>query len=220
MPRFVRRRRFSRRRRQVAWYNRKYSTAEIARAAWRSAKYIRGLVNSEMFHSDQGCALGNNQNNIFHLTSLAQADTVSGRTGNSVLLKSLVANGYMYVNSSQTTNTRCMIALVLDKQQVSDTNPAITDIFESATDPSTLLKTGNLGRFKILMRKQYTLDSNSSGSPAKQVKIYKPLNFHVRYNGTGASDIQKNGVYLVYITSESSLYPTIHLNTRISYHDN
>lgn len=215
--RTIRRRRRGRR---TPWYNRKYSTAQIARAAWRSAKYIRGLVNSEMFHADQACTLGNNQAAIFHLTGLGQGDTVAGRTGNSILLKSLTQNGFMYINATQTTNTRIMLALVLDSQQVSDTTPGITDIFESGTDPHTLLKTGNLGRFKILYRKQYTLDSNAAGNNALTVRKFNRLNFHVRYNGTSSSDIQKNGLYLVMITSESSLFPSITINTRINYHDN
>lgn len=219
MPRFNRRR-FRPRRRRTAWYNKKYSTAQIARAAWRSAKYIRGLVNSEMFHADSQYSLGNQQYAIFNVTAIGQADNVSGRTGNSILVKSLSANGYMYINASQTTNTRVMLALVLDKQQISDTTPAITDIFNSQTDPHTLLNTNNLGRFTILMRKQYTLDSNTAGNNARSLKFFKRLNFHVRYNGTTANDLQKNGIFLVMITSESSLYPSISYNTRLNYHDN
>lgn len=221
MPRFVRRRVQRRRRgRRTAWYNRKYSTAQIARAAWRSAKYIRGLVNSELYHADQLVQLGSVQSRIVHLTSLAQGDTFYQRTGNSILLKSLTMNGYAYINPSTTTNTRFMLALVVDKQQVSDTIPAIDDIFDATNSPHTLLKTNTLGRFKVLWRKQYTLSSNSTGDNALQLKRFTKFNFHVRYNGAASSDIQRNGVYLVIITSEPSNYPTIEFNTRINYHDN
>lgn len=220
MARFSRRRITRRTRRKTAWYNRKYSTAQIARAAWRSAKYIRGLVNSEMFHKSNQFSLGSNQSKIFHLNGISQGDGVDYRTGNSILVKNFVANGYMYINASQTTNTRIMIALVQDKQQVSDTTPTITDIFTSDSDPSTLLAVNTAGRFKILFRRQFTLDSNAAGNNAKQLKIFKRLNFHTRYNGTSDTDIQKNGLYLVMITSESTLYPSIVLNGRLSYHDN
>lgn len=192
----------------------------LAKSAWSGLQVIRGLVNSEMFHSDQDCSLGSNQNAIFHITALAQGDNVNGRTGNSVLLKSLSMNGFAYVNASTTTNTRYMLALVKDTQQVSDTTPAIGDIFENPLSPHTFLKTGNLGRFKVLWRRQYTLDSNSAGNNARQHKQFFKLNFHCRYNGTSASDQQRNGVYLVMITSEPSNYPSITLSTRINYHDN
>lgn len=219
MPRFQRRRVF-RRRRRVPWYNRKYSTAQIARAAWRSAKYIRGLVNSERFHKDAALTLGNNQSIVHNLVNIAQGDHLSGRTGNSILVKGLSINGNMYINASQTTNTRIMLALVRDKQQLADTVPQVDDIFSSAADPHALLNASSLGRFSIIWRKQYTLDSNAAGNNAFTIRKYDKFNFHVRYNATAAGDIQKNGLYLVMMTSESSLYPTIALNTRLSYHDN
>ena len=87
-------------------------------------------------------------------------------------------------------------------------------------NPSTLLKADTLGRFNILWRRQYTLDSNSAGNNAKQIKLFKRFNFHARYNGTASTDIQKNGLYLCIITSEPSLYPTVSFQSRISYHDN
>lgn len=208
------------RRRKTAWYNKKYSTAQIARAAWRSAKYMRGLVNSEMFHYDKNIQLGSNQKLITSLVDIEQGDLVNKRTGNSILAKSLSMNGFMYVNASQTTNTRVMIALVQDKQQIADTLPTVGDIFTTDTDPHSLLNVNTAGRFKILMRRQYTLDSNAAGNNARSLKFFHKLNFHVRYNGTTYADLQKNGLYLVFITSESTLYPSINLNARLNYHDN
>ena len=221
MPRFARRRVQRRRRgRRTAWYNRKYSTAQIARAAWRSAKYIRGLVNSEMYHKDAQYTLGPNQSRIWHLTTLTQGDGPSGRTGNSILLKSFSANAYMYINASQTTNTRVMLALVFDKQQPEDASPTIANIFASDVTPNTLLNSSNLGRFSVIWRRQFMLSSNAAGNNVKQFKIFKRFQTHVRWNGPAETDIQRNGLYLVMITSEPSMFPTINLETRLSYHDN
>lgn len=196
-------------------------TRATAIAALKLARTIRGMVNVEMFHKDAQYTLGSNQSKIYHLTTLTQGDSVSGRTGNSVLLKSFTANGYIYVNPSQTTNTRVMLAIVRDMQQVEDTSPTIANIFASDVTPNTLLNSSNLGRFKVLWRRQYTLDSNAGGgNNAKQIKIFKKLNFHCRYNGSAETDIQKSGLYLVMITSEPTLYPTVNFETRLSYHDN
>ena len=71
MPSRFRNRRFNRRRRRTPWYNRKYSTAQIARAAWRSAKYIRGLVNSEMFHKSNQFILGSNTQKLWLVNGLS-----------------------------------------------------------------------------------------------------------------------------------------------------
>jgi len=223
--RYRRRRNFRRRgrrytRRPASTMSKINTAFSYAKAAYTGFRYIRGLVNSEMFHTDLALTLGSAQNNIHHITGLAQGDGVSGRTGNSILAKTYSMNGYMYIAPTQTTNTRVMLALVLDKQQVEDTTPNIGSIFVDPVDPSTLLNSSNLGRFSILWRKQYTLDAITAGTPAKQVKCFKRLGFHVRYNGTTNTDIQRNGLYLVMITSEPTLYPTIKMNVRFSYHDN
>lgn len=196
------------------------AVAAMAQSAWRTAKMLKGIINSELKHKELVLTLGNNQSYIHSLVSIAQGDTLNNRNGNSILVKTLALNGYMYINASQTTNTRVMMALVRDNQQVSDTIPTIADIFMSDTDPHSLLNNGNLGRFKIMWRKQYTLDSNAAGNNARSIRNFTRLNFHVRYNATGSGDIQKNGLYLVFITSEPSMYPSIALNGRISYYDN
>jgi hypothetical protein len=221
MVRFQKRRRnFRRRGRRTAWYDKKYSTAQIARAAFRSAQYIRGLVNSEMFHLDDTHTLGSAQSSITPLCNITQGDSVSGRTGNSILLKSIAFSGDMYIHANVTTNTRVMLALVCDKQQVSDSSPSLANIFTSDVNPHTFLNVNNLGRFTIVWRKQYTLSPNASGNNARTIKIFTKINKHVRYNGTSGNDIQKNGYYLCMVTTESTNYPTIQLSSRVNYHDN
>lgn len=213
-------RRIGRRRRRTAWYNRKYSTAQIARAAWRSAKYIRGLVNSEMLHKDNTMTLGANQSQIFSFVNIAQGDDIGSRTGNSILLRNMYIRGRLTVNNNVTNYSRVMIALVKDKQQVADTTPAITDIFTSATDPDTLLLTNALGRFKIMWRKTYILTTASGGMCGHDIHKYWTVRDHVRYNGTSSTDIQRNGYYLVVISDEAVNYPVVSFNARTSYHDN
>ena len=111
-----------------------------------------------------------------------------------------------------------MFALVRDKQQISDTAPAITDVFTSDTDPHTMLNANRLGRFDLLKRWNYTVDSHTSSSV--NFNYFTKRSFHVRYNGPTANDIEKNGLYLVIITSDGTNYPTISINSRISWHDN
>ena len=217
-----RRRRIIRRRprRRTAWYNRKYSTAQIARAAWRATKYIKGLVNSEMFHHTITVSSTVAQNQITQLNAIAQGDTAVTRTGNSILMRNLILNGYVEINPSVTGDTRMMVALVLDKQQVSDTSPIISDIFQYDTNPVTLLNLNNSGRFSILYRKQFSLSPASGGSNVRQLKIFKNMRLHARFNGTASTDIQKNGLYLVVISSEATNTPSWSFQSRIGYHDN
>lgn len=202
------------------WYNKRYSTLDIAKKAWAATKYLKGLVNSERHHTDTTLTLGSNQSFLFYLTGIAQGDTNSNRTGNSVLLKSIYLRGTMVINNAVSANTRVTLLLIKDKQQVSDTSPAITDMLVSSTDPNTLNALGTLGRFQTLWRKSYTLYPVSGGRPAITIDKYFKLQDHVRFNGTASTDIQKNGYYLVAITSEPTNYPSIVINSRISFHDN
>lgn len=207
-------------RKPVSWYNKKYSTYDIARQALAATKYIKGLVNSEQFHSDQTLALGLNQSAIFHLTSLTQGDGDNGRTGNSILLKNIYIRGTTAINSAVTSNTRVALFLVKDTQQISDTTPTISDIFVSGTDPDTLLKTNTFGRYKILWRKQHVMTPVSGGRNVIEFSKYWKLYDHVRFNGSTSSDIQKNGYYFIMISSENVNFPSCLINSRIGYHDN
>lgn len=202
------------------WYNKKYSTLDIAKKAWYATKYLKGLVNSEMLHKDTTFTLGSNQNAIFAFTAIAQGDDDGARTGNSILLRSLYIRGRITINSAVTNYSRVSMLLVKDKQQVADTAPAIGDIVKTATDPDTFLATGTLGRFKVLWRKTFTPTVNTAGRPGIDFNKYWKVQDHVRYNGTTSADIQRNGYYLVVITDEATNYPTVVINARVGYHDN
>nr|UOF76702.1 capsid protein [Cressdnaviricota sp.] len=203
------------------WYDKKYSIGDMANSAWRATKYLASMINSEVMKLDTTVTLGAAQYNITALNAIAQSDALNGRTGNSILLKNIAIKGSMQINGSVTANTRIMLALVMDTQQIGDTNPSVSDIFTSNTDPHSLLNSSNVGRFKVIKRWNYWLTPASGGKPIAQLEYFKEFNLtHTRYNGTSSNDIQKNGLYLVQITSEATNYPTNSFNVRLSYHDN
>lgn len=127
----------------------------------------------------------------------------------------------MQINPSVTVNTRILIILVKDLQQIADTTPSVTDIFTS-NDPEAIIRTGQTtntaGRFKILYRKEFNLVPGQR--PTINFEKYWKLYDHVKYNGTGVLDVHKNGYYLVFLTSEVANFPTISINSRVGYYDN
>lgn len=209
------------RRRKSPWYSKKYSALQLAFKAARGVRYLRGLVNSEMLHKDTTfsaaaiTAAGSNT----HLTAVAQGDDISGRTGNSFLLRSLSYRYKIIINPSVTANTTVTVMLVQDTQQVGDTTPAVTDVLQSANTFS-LLNASSAGRFKILSRKSIILTPATGGRPAVEMKGFHKLYSHIRFNGTGTADIQKNGLYVLFISSEATNTPTVDGTFRIGYHDN
>lgn len=210
------RRRF-RPRRNIPWYNRKYDAMQVATKALRATRYIRGLVNSEMLHN-QGNSSGtlNSSGVIVPITSIAQGDTSSGRTGNSILVRNIMFRVATAMHSAA-TNTFYRFMLIQDTQQVGDTSPAVTDVLESASYLSPL-STANAGRFKVLWSK--TLKSSSAGSTSLLIDKYWKVYSHVRYNGSASTDINKNGYYLLMLSSEATNVPTIVYQYKVGYHDN
>ena len=205
----------------TAWYDKKYSTAQIAKKALDGVKYIKGLVNSEMLHFDsQGFV---NQSNVpplgivSSIMLLAEGDDVFNRTGNSILLKSVHIKNRLTWNVV-TPGTVFKYWVVQDNQQISDTAPAFSTIF-NGRDVLSMMNRDFLGRFKILKTGEYKQDTTF---PQIQFDIYLPLQQHVKFNGPLSTDIQKGGLYFVTSSSAgvANQQPFLLSDLRVSYHDN
>lgn len=197
----------------------RYQVADFAYNAWKGVNYIKGLVNSELLEYTVDTSNNPTTNgSIVSLVAIAQGDDVSGRTGNSIFVKKILLRGYVTQNASA-TNTLCRIIIFMDKQQVADTIASVTDVLTTSTMDS-LLNVNNFGRFTILMDKVYAMSSaNGNIRPfTNTIKFAKGV--HVRYNGSATTDIQKNGIYIMFISTESTNTPTIQWNSRTFYHDN
>lgn len=205
------------------WYNRSYTPGDLAFRAFKGVMALRGLVNSERHYYDSGPTLGLAKSRITPLHGIAQGDGTNQRNGNSILCRSLYIRGFMQINPAVTLNTRVSLILVQDTQQIGDTNPVIADVLNS-DDPEAMLNTSNTnytaGRFKILWRKNYNLTPATASRPTIMIDKYFKLYSHVKYNGPNTTDIQKNGYYLIMLTSETANFPTISTTARLGYHDN
>lgn len=213
------RRRFARKP-STPWYNKKYSVAQMAGAALKGVNYIKGLVNSEMHKHDlTSSGTVDNNGTLVNLNAIATGDTDSTRTGNSIYVRHVNASGSLEINSSATASqVRCM--LIVDKQQIGDTSPSVTDVLEttgSAFAPFSKLNSETVGRFSILWSRVYNLNTQR---PSVVWSCRKTMRHHVRYNGSASTDIQRGCLYLLFISSESVNNPTCRRNIRVSYHDN
>jgi len=199
----------------------KPTTTNVAKAAWSGVKYLRTLVNSEVHKFDVGVSTTtvSNAGQIIQLNAIAQGDTAAQRTGNSILAKYL-AGKFTILASSAATQTLFRFILFIDRQQVSDTAPAVTDILSSASTMS-FLNNSQAGRFQVLEDKLFTYDVlQKRTSLWKYYKSFAGSNLHVKFNGTAATDIQKNGIYMLLLSSEAVNQPQIIYSTRFGYHDN
>lgn len=196
------------------------STSYLANKAFEGVKFLKGIINSELLKKDNATGSFNVPNSsqpVNLLNNLGQGDTISGRTGNSVLMKHLSIRGYInFVGSPSASVVKMWI--IIDTQQVADTAPLFADIF-SNNDVISLLNTSNVGRFKIIKSQLFINDSSVT---QKQFNCDIPLNIHARYNGTGTTDINKNGVYIIFTSNQAvaAPCPTAGYVSRISYYDN
>ena len=206
-------------RKHTAWYDKKHSARGLAIKALKNIHHIKGMVNSERHYVTQTATVNpSSTGSIVHLTSIGQDDTATGRTGNSILLRGININLECSMSSSITNGeTYFRIILFKDNQQIGDTSPGVTDVLASATT-SSFLNQSQAGRFQILKNWYFTLDSIRGKS--RIISHFVNQHTHVRWNGANGTDIQKNGVYLLFLSDESTNTPTVTYNTKLGWHDN
>ncbi len=151
---------------------------------------------------------------VLHISNIAQGDTLGTRTGNSISVKSITVKGRFNtpVAVTPTGNSYYRLALVIDRQQVADTAPAFTDIFDNS-DPTFVFPNENsLGRFTYMWMSRIFDPRRLGFSTAlttTTIPTQSPFweftwtgNLVIRYNGTASTDIQKNGIYFVVMTTD------------------
>lgn len=212
-------RRYKRRRyKRRGGYTTMGSAMFLAKKAYRGIRYLKGLVNAEKFHLDTTYSgqVINSTGVVTHLSAIAQGDNDPGRSGNSIYVRGISFSFSLNMNASA-TNTWVRFVMLIDTQQVGDTAPSLTDVFES-NNVGALMNHLTLGRYNILIDKVYTF--NISNLTAIQRKGYKSMRHHVRFNGTASTDVQKGGIYLMWVSNEGTNTPVLTGMFRVFYHDN
>lgn len=204
--------------RKGAWYNKRYSAIDMGKMALSQIWKLKGLVNSEVLKQDVTYSENSTSVGVADpLTNIAIGDSVSGRTGNSIYVRSMNFKGYLTWNSAGDANQTVRVCVIMDTQQVTDTTPAITDVYNAAT-PFAHINILTAGRYKVLYNRVFELNVQT---PRVHFEINLPMRHHVRYNGSTASDIQKGGLYLMHCSTQAAAnYPTLVGESRLSYHDN
>lgn len=217
------------RRKRVAKKPQPMSSADmawtLAKRAWSGIQYVKQLVNSELYqHENSATGTCSTTGYITLLNNIAQGDGDGTRTGVSILQKGIYFSFRLRNSATTPEPATCVrVMLVVDQQQVSDTSPTLSQILEVTTPPYSILSplNGNLGvnRFKKIYDQTFSLDTVTNVQ--KQVKQYIRAPMHVRFNGSGNADIEKNGLYLVIFNDTSvSTQPSFFYQARIYYHDN
>lgn len=193
-----------------------------AKKALSYSKYLRTLLNVEYKYFDTSKPIAEvlNTGVITPLTHIPQGDTVSTRDGDSVRAKMLSIKGNM-LGSSGGLALQPITIIVF--QWFDSSAPAVGDILgPGAPNPISPLNRTRTDKFKVLMRKQWVL-SNMPANPdnIKQYSQAIKLNTHVKWNATGAANVESGHFYVLEISdATTTVCPQTRFIARVSYIDN
>lgn len=153
---------------------------------------------------------------VIPIVPVAQGSGPTDRNGNSIKTQSLLLRYGITVNAA---NCHCRVFLFRDNQQIGDTTPTLGDVLENSDVYSPLDAVTNIGRFSILYDKTHSLVLASDHAQTNIVKVFKKVANHTKFNGTLSTDVQKNGMYLAFISDNAST-PNFTARTRVRFVDN
>lgn len=201
-----------------------YGGAGLAYQALKNSEYLKGLINTEFKAKDTYVSPSvTTSGSLTLLNGLAKGDTLSTRTGRSVLFKSLQISIQAVINGSATTS-RCRAIVFIDKQ-VNATTPTIAELLDTST-ASALMAMRNLNwrkRFVILKDKSFVLDSDQHPEIIINKFLYKKMGMHTIYDDSDAgtvADISSNALYIMLVSDEAVNAPGITVQARVRYLDN
>ncbi len=190
-----------------------------AMKALRMAKYVKGLVNSELHSSDFTLnTTVTTTPTVSHLTDVAIGDDFTQRTGRKIRLKSIQIRGDIELNAVATNSTFRMIVF---KDTMNIGTPPTASQIVANTDALRNPEPNFLNRFKILMDRTIQLNQKVDANlPKVTFNWYRKLDLPVTYTGTASTDEGKNSLWLLLVSDEASNAPDLDFTSRIRFRDN
>lgn len=207
------------------WYKKKYSVKDMALKAWKGVKMMRGIINSEKKHHLTNSSGQNIDYNgtVVQLSDISQGDTISTRSGNSILAKSLYYN-YNIGAVAAGTNIFCRVMVIQDTMNLGSA-PAPGDVLTTVGAihaPSSTLQITYAAqrRFKVLYDHMHRF-SNGGSISGGDMGVIKLGNTHIKYTSTTGTDEGRNQLYVLFISNlVTTNLPNINFHFSLTYYDN
>lgn len=192
----------------------------MAKKAYKTAMYLKSVLNPErlFFDTNTTGTIGTTAS-INSQVLIAQGDTVSGRTGNSIKCSSIYIVGNIKINAAA-ANTVLRMILFID-EQCQGAVPAAADVLQNTDVESPLnISTVSTNRFKVLFDKRCML--TSQGQQQVQLSRYIKWQKHVKFtNTTGViASVGSGNVVLLLLADDNTNQPTVDIRVRVRYYDN
>lgn len=189
------------------------------------AKAVRAR-NPEIKYIDITCSVTNvvvATGDVVELTAIPAGTDQSQRISDAIRIKSLSLSGAMagaWETTSQTLGAR--IAVVQDMQQITDTDITVGDVFSSVDPIVTFLNLNSLGRYKVLYLSKVFFGLPMIAGEGNQLPMFEwnwTGDIPVRYNGTAATDIQKNGIFFMIFGNNAGATGDVSAICRVGFTD-
>lgn len=206
-----------------AWYDQDIGLTPmmVAQKALAVGRYLKEIINVEIKKFDTlltSTAL-TDAGFIQNMGLIAQGDTAGLRDGNSIKTQWFTIQGFFEIHASA-VNTNVRMIVFHDNQTVADTTPTTGTVLDGDAVSFTYapLNSDTVGRFTKLYDKVIVLDVVKT--PRRMFKVNLKLRKHMRFNGTAGTDIQKNGLFVLFVADEATNDPTMEWFARLGYTDN
>lgn len=154
---------------------------------------------------------------ISHISSIPVGDDNVTRNGDTVNVKSILLQ---YAIRGFSAGDAYRMAIVCDKQTVSDTAPAVSDIFSVADPIGAMPNLNTLERFQFLYLSPI-IDGRmleQGGSPSLREFQWRG-NLKLSFNGDAGTDFQKNAIFIVFLSDQAGATVDVEATTRIAFTD-
>lgn len=181
-----------------------------------SVRLLKGIVNAEnhMFTNSIGAG-PTNTGTIALQSGIAAGNDNDQRQGNSILAKYFVMRYRISLDSGGTSANVRIIIFADNSSQ--NTTPTVAQVLQSVSDVAPI-NNDNSDRFVIIYDNMHSLSIN--GDREISSYVYRKLNFHIKFQGTAGTDFDKNSLFLLAISDQAALPPTLVGFLRIGFYDN
>lgn len=165
---------------------------------------------------------------VVNVTAVAQGTEPFERIGDTINITSIVIAGSVVPATDSTSRFYHRCALVQDLQTVGDTPPSAGAIFAGADPVLAWPELAATARFRLLWLSDLfdnglgfsknVLAADGATQSGAWSGHWEGL-IKTSYNGAAATDIQKNAIYFVYLTTSTANTIDFNGNVRLTYSD-
>lgn len=153
---------------------------------------------------------------IDHLSNIDGGTNINQRVGTKISPMYILGR-LEFVHNPSATVTFLRVIIFQDLQQVLSTTPSSLSLLQ-VTDTRSPLNIQNRGRFKIIYDDLFNL--NNFDKAGMVFKINRKVPMPIQWSNATGTNIQKNGLYVFFLSSDNTNQPLGSYYLRLSFKDN